>query len=452
MGLRRGQALVVAAVVVWTTAAVIQLWIGPALGHDEACYVTDAQRWWAGEPALFNYRSVGTELLAMPAVAFGWDEVGLRALAAVLGLLVPLGAFALARASFDDRRIAPWTAAVLAGAHPMIVQNAQLLGDLPAAGLVLLGLAIVVRELSRGGGPTWRLAGAAPLFAAAFYVRYGSVTVLAVMAVAAIAIYGRAILSRPLPIVALVVVGAGLLAPHVLHSVRETGSVLGLINEGAQATRLAYLGEGLVTYVTVNPFHYYGFATVPLVLAGLVMALTRSRPARFLGLVAVGQVVALGIRSHAEPRYMFISVALLVILGVAAAVRGFDRLRGQARTAALVAALAAVIACWGIALVKARRVALSRRASLAGLADLGARIAADAGGRPCTVILRTGPQVAYYSGCESYYLSAERPLPSHRRAYVVSVPTYSIDPAAVAAELGTKVGTLGDSVVVIETR
>src|SRR5438093_5935690 len=129
---------------------------------------------WAGEQPVWLYTSVGTEVLALPGVALGGGDAAIRIVATIASLSVPIAAYVLARVAFADRRIAAWTVAILATAHHMVFRNATLLNDLPAAGLILFALAVLIRELSRTDGATWRIVLAGPLFGAAFYVRYGS--------------------------------------------------------------------------------------------------------------------------------------------------------------------------------------------------------------------------------------------------------------------------------------
>src|SRR5687768_15119134 len=134
---RKQRLLLVGAIVVWSSAIIIQLALGLPLGHDEAAYAVDARRLLAGDPPLWIYRSIGVELLALPGVVLGGGETALRIPAATLSLLVPIGGYALARAVYPTHAIAGWVALVLAGGHPMLLRAASLLGDLPSAGALL---------------------------------------------------------------------------------------------------------------------------------------------------------------------------------------------------------------------------------------------------------------------------------------------------------------------------
>ncbi|HEU4729318.1 MAG TPA: glycosyltransferase family 39 protein [Kofleriaceae bacterium] len=417
--------LLVAALLAWAIVATINLVLGPPLGHDEAAFAVVARDDWP----VWLYRSRGVVALARLGIALGGADWQLRLASTIAGLGVVLGVYAVGRAVFDARTGA-WAAAVIATAHPMLLRNAQLLGDLPATAGVLAGIAVLVAELDRPAGPRWRIVLAAPAFAAAFYARYGTAPVIAIAVLAAAALWSRSIRARPLPVLAAAALFALLLVPHALHSLHWTGELLGVLRASAGQPRRAYLGEGLVTYLTANPFAYYGALVAPLMVAGLVgLARTfRRRAPWFLGGVALGQLVALGLASHAQPRYLFIAVALLVVLGVEAA-----GALARPRTA-----LALIGAAWlaaAIALVASNlRIARTRSAILAATAA----ITADRQARPCMILAGLAPQLTWYSRCEGTRVDEMLPdaLAPARARYLVSMPYAPLDGPAFAAAHG----------------
>jgi 4-amino-4-deoxy-L-arabinose transferase-like glycosyltransferase len=418
-----------AAVLAWAIVATMNLLAGPALGHDEAAFAIIAR----GDGQDWLYRSRGVVALARFGLALGGADWQLRIANALLGLGVVLGVYAVGRAAFGARTGA-WAAAVIAGAHPMTARSAELLGDLPATAGILAGLAMIIGELGRPGGPRWRIVLVAPAFAAAFYLRYGSAPVIAIAALAALVLWWRAIVARPLPILAAAALFAGLLVPHVRHSLDETGDVLGVLHWAAGTPRLAYPGEGLVTYLTSNPFSYYGALVAPLMLAALV-GLARSfrrRPPWLLAGVAIGQLLAIGIKSHAQPRYVFIAVALLVVLGV-------ETVRALARPRL---ALALVAAAWlGIAIGTIpydRAIARSRGTITAAASAIRADHQDGHRPGPCVVIAGLVTQLMWYSRCQGTRLDSIEPstlAPDHDR-YAVSTPYTPLDGPAFAAEHG----------------
>ena len=416
-----------ASVVGWAVVAAMNLAAGPPLGHDEAAFAIVAQ----GDPLELLYRSRGVTALARIGLALGGAEWQLRLASAVLGVSVVLAVFAIARAAFDARTGA-WAAAVITGAHPMLHRSAELLGDLPATAGILAGMAALAGELSRPGGPRWRIVLAAPAFAVAFYMRYGSAPVIAVAAVAALALWWRAIWMRPWPVVVMAVVFAVLLVPHGLHSLRATGTLLGVLRWSSGVPRREYWGEGLVTYVTSNPFMYYGALVAPVMIAGLFgLARTfRSRAPWYLASVAVGQLFTIGIASHGQPRYVFVTVSLLVVLGVAtlrAVVLAHGRL---ALTAVGLAWLAVAITAIPLALTISR----SRETIMAAAATIRGHLS----GARCVVVARQAPQLRWYTHCWVVIPPSFEPdyfRPEYDR-YVVSTPYGVLDAATFAAPVG----------------
>jgi len=414
--------LMTAALLAWIAMAVLGLVFGPVLGHDEAAFALAAR---GRAPAgVWLYRSDGTVAIAKLGVLLGGAVWQLRLASAVLGLTVVLGIAAVGRAAFSARTGA-WAAALIAGAHPMVLRAAELLSDLPATGCVLGGIALLVGELDREAGPRWRIVAAAPLFAAAFYVRYGSAPVIAFAIAAAGMMWWRQVVARPLRLVALVGALAVLLVPHLVRSLDATGTMLGIMKVSAGMPRRAYVGEGLVTYLTSNPLVFYGALIAPVAVAGVVgLPWVRRKAPWYLALVALAQLVSLGVQSHGQPRYVFIAISLLVVLGVDRWAR-LDRPR---------IAAALVAASWLGAAIGAVAYFRHLDRERAPIVDAGAVIHAHAAGRPCVAVALIVPQLMWYSGCDvmmSALLVA--PLPADRVRYAVTFTRWPIAIAPIAA-------------------
>ncbi|HLL21529.1 MAG TPA: hypothetical protein VK427_05330, partial [Kofleriaceae bacterium] len=265
-------------------------------------------------------------------------------------------------------------------------------GDVPSAAAVLLGLAVLVHELPREDGARWRVVLAAPAFAFAFYVRYGSVPVIALALGLAPIVWWRAVVARPWRVLAMYAMFAAFLVPHAMHAVARTGNILGVLRDAAGVPHRAHIGEGLVTYLTSNPFTYYGVVLAPCMLVGLLGVIRAPRrPTVFLAIVGVGQLVAIGLTSHGQPRYVFVAVCVLSILGVGALHPDM-----RPRTALAICAIAWVVALvWN---VRAHTVSVRTRASIV----VAARAIEHDRQRPCTVIASSLYQVLWYTRCAGY--------------------------------------------------
>jgi hypothetical protein len=414
-------AWLVTALVLWATAS--------PLGDNEAAYARAAMLQLGGEPPQFHYLSRGMSVVAAPGVLAGGDERSLRTLPVALGVGFVLAAMLLARRAAGPA-VAAWLPAVLAGSLYIAKRSADLLSDLPAAGLVLAGLAVLISELTRPDGPRWRMMLAAPALAAAVYVRYGSVLPIAVIAGVLVAAFPRALLRRPARLAATVGLFLALLVPHAVDAWAVTGSPLGYLLAGGEVLRVQYRGEGLVGLVTASPLTYYGYITTPVMLLGLAsIARPRDRAAVALWLIAVLTVIAIGLTTVAESRYVVVSGTILLILGLDAAQRVARAWPARSRGAALAIAGVAVAASWLAIAVPSLGQAERRRARWAGILETAAVVRGDAAGAPCRVVARHTSQLAWYSRCDAVL---EVPPSDERRLYLVRDGLGDAQPPAAA--------------------
>lgn len=418
--------LLTAALVVWGVVAVIGLVFGPSLGHDEAAFALAARG--QQPPGAWLYRSDGTVAIARIGVALGGAAWQLRLASALLNGVALTAVYALGRAVFTPRTGA-WAAAILAGSHPMVLRSAELLSDLPAMAGILGGIALLAGELDRDDGPRWRIALAAPIFAAAFYLRYGSAPVIAFAIAVAGVLWWRAVLRRPVRALATVGLLALLIVPHLVRSVYATGAPLGILQVSANMPRRAYVGEGLVTYLTSNPFMFYGFLTAPVMVAGVIGVIgTRRKAHLYLAIIALAQILALGLQSHGQPRYVFVATALLVVLGVATLER-HPRPRPHL-------ALGLVAASWLGVVIAAPLYFRHLQDARAPILDAADALRVDSAGRPCAALALIVPQLMWYSPCGVFATGLiAAPLPADRARYAVSFVRWPIDLAHLLAAL-----------------
>jgi 4-amino-4-deoxy-L-arabinose transferase-like glycosyltransferase len=419
-----------AAVLAWTAVAVVSLFLGPPLGHDEAAFAIVAR----GDEVSWLYRSRGVATLARLGLALGGADWQMRLPCMILGLALVPAVYAIGRAAFGATTGA-WAAAVIAGAHPMAVRSAQLLGDVPATAFTLAGMAVIIGELDRAAGPRWRLMLAAPAFAAAFYLRYGSVVAIAIAGLAAAVIWWRAIRARPGPVLATAAALAVLLTPHLIDSMHATGSLLGVLESSAEVPRRAYWGAGVVTYLTSNPFVYYGALVAPLMAAACIGLIRRfrSRAPWFLAITALGQLLVLGIASHAQARYVFTAAALLVVLGVETVRTIGLRRAGLVAVGLAWVGLANAVVPFNLAAADART------AMTAAAAAVGRRGLIDHRSAPgCVVVAAAVPQLTWYTRCQVVPMRWAGPttFAADRDRYIVSTPYAEVDAGALAARYG----------------
>jgi hypothetical protein len=138
--------------------------------------------------------------------------------------------------------------------------------------------------------------------------------------------------------------------------------------------------------------------------------------------IALGQIIALGIESHAQPRYVYCAMILLVVLGVDCVQRLAPV---QLRRAALPLAISAWIGVMVAVPYYTRFLADARSPVVAS----AAAIRQDAGGRPCLVVAKSVTQLMWYTGCREHLLRALDQVPpwmAERIGYVVSWPSAQI--------------------------
>lgn len=348
--------ITLAAFAYWIANAVLRWWTAAPLGHDEARYALDASDLLlTGSATRFHYSAPGMTLVPLPGLLAGGSERALRLLPVLLGVVFLLAVWVFAR-RLRGPRTAAWTLVVLCTSPKLAVHSSELLSDLPSAACLLLGLTVAIGELSRGGGPRWQLTAAAPLFAAAFYLRYGSTAPIAVIGAVLVVMNTATIRRHPWPVIATIVLFAALLLPHVHSSIVSTGSATGILRSSAEIPGAA---AGIAAYLR-DPLYTYGVLIAPVMLIGaLPLRWTKQHVA--LQLVAIGHIALLASTTQAQPRFVYLATVLLVMLGVDVVIAGADRApRAVARAGAACVAVVALALCvrnlvHGVTLYRAMR-------------------------------------------------------------------------------------------------
>lgn len=431
MKLSRLPALIAAAgLVAWIATAAI-IWLGGStLGHDEAQYVLDARDWLAGGEPRWFYLSSGMRFVTAAGLALGHGEVALRFPTFVIGIAFVVTAAALAWRIYGPMTAA-WVICTLAGLRCLMILSAELLSDLPAAAFLLAGTLVLADEVLKRDEPVrWRVVWAAPLFAGAMYLRYASCVPIAIVGLAVLALGWRRIVTAAAPIAATAALFVLLLVPHFVSAMHATGSPFGILLASKGVPGQTWIAQGLATYVTSNPFRYYGMLAPPIMLAGLAApAVVRDRATLLLWIAGVGDIVALGLISHAQPRYICFGIVLLFILGVEV----FRRLIGDRRLLAIAAGAVVAITILLSVRLQTRR-GEYRSAGTGPTLRAAEAIRTDAAGARCLVVGDHYTQLEWYGGCASsawpwdelgkqkiYTVDDETtlPVPTHGTAHVV---------------------------------
>ncbi len=379
---------------------------GGTLGHDESAYAVKAKSWLEGTPdtGWAPHRGTGMSVYGYLVLKAGAVEPGLRMIGLVGVLGLAAGVWALGRLLGNPRVAALAATAVVAGPS-MLRRATEYLSDIPAAALLVWCMVIVWREFGIRDRPSYRLLWLLPFAWTAFYLRYQSILSLALIAVVVLVLWWRKVRERPGPVVAVVLIGIIGLIPHLIEAVDLTGKPWGILTYTGGIAERAYVGQGLVDYANQLPWSLSGLIGPFAILASLVGLVAswkdrdRRRPYLFLLVPAFLQVLALGLLSHGEPRFVFFPLALTFVAAAIAVDSWVSESRR--RWAPSVAIGLAVILIGSLALSAATvRGSVDYRASVnAPMEAAGLAVAADAEGASCGVLTSYGPQVTFYSEC-----------------------------------------------------
>ncbi|GGQ91540.1 hypothetical protein GCM10010251_02450 [Streptomyces aurantiogriseus] len=376
----------------------------PHLGHEEAVYANKARSWADGTPdaGWGPYRPLGLPALGRLALAVHDDVGSLRAVALLLTLLTLTTTYLVAAHWTTPRRAVVVVLLLLSGLG-FLRRVPEFLNDIGTTGLLLIVVFLLTRaqEVRR----SYALPVAAAVAVAAFYLRYGSAGNLLATALAALFAYGpRAWLAQGRRLAAALAVLALGLLPHFVHATQVTGSPLGLILwAGSQANR-TYVGDGLVYYLAIFPYRLAGDLGAVVMTGGMLLAVralrggdggTRAARRVFLGSTSVLVLVVLGLVTDGEPRFVYLPVILLTVLGVEA----LAELTGR-RNRGLLAAVAGLagLTTIGTAHVVAHGAMPGPDRLSRSTVPVAERLATN---DPCLLVTGYEPEMGWYSGCDA---------------------------------------------------
>ena len=385
---------------------------GGPLGHDESVYAVKARSWLDGTPAtgFAIYRPVGMPIVAWLGLQVSESAAVLRVFGAAAALSA-LGVLWVIGRSLFSPAAALLAVGMVAGAPSWLRRVPEFLNDIASTALLLAVMFLIWQHFERPSTSRWLIVLSAPLAAAAFYLRYGVVSALVIVAVVGAVVWRRGLVSSWRQLTATAVALGVLVSPHVVYAVAETGSVIGILTRATDAAGREYFGEGLVSYVRWFPERLAGpilGVLMALAVVNTVVYLIRAAGGRalsqigrgtvFLGSSAILMIIASGLFVHAEERYVFPAILLLAVIGGHLVVETYRRAGGQIRAALLAVGALAIAGVFAITAVLADQSfddVAQRRAVIEAAGD-ALRVAAGPDGQAISTYI---PQITWYSGC-----------------------------------------------------
>ena len=409
--------------------------VAPIFGFDESIYANTARAWLEGTPnsGWSAHRSPGVSFLGLPAVPFR-TEAAFRIVGMLSGVLCVVMAWALGRRLHGPS--AGLIAAVVAASVPeLLLSSSSFLTDVPSAGLVMLVMLVLWREVEERATPSRNLLWVAPIAAAAFYVRYGAALPIMLVGATALLLWHRKLLAAwrlSLSTVGLLLV---LLLPHLVQAALMTGTPWGIARmaQGLAAsgspmtTLLSFLGlvpHGLAGVVAEALMLLALFAGPVLIVRAGGLRVRASRRLAYLLVPAVGQFLLISLVAMTHVRYILLPILLLVVAGSVTAVRLAQPLVAPSRQAfAAVVVAAAIVSGLGSAAVEVRGRTVYAPTQY-DLVDAAHRVRDDAGDASCAMLGYPPPQFTWYSGCATNHfgyppVAGRRPPANATRQYLV---------------------------------
>ncbi|UGY91997.1 glycosyltransferase family 39 protein [Streptomyces gobiensis] len=382
----------------------------PYMGHEEAVYANKARSWLDGTPdaGWGVYRPLGLSALGCLALAIHNDVGALRAVALILALFTLTVTYLTAARWTTPRRAVVVLLLLLSGLG-FLRRMPEFLNDIGSTGLLLIAVYLLTRAQEAQGREGSRALLALPFVVlAAFYLRYGVVGNLVAIALAALIVYGPrawAAHGRHL-VIGLGVLLLGLI-PHFVYATRVADWPLGLVFSATSQANRAFIGDGFLYYLAIFPYRLAGDLGAVVMTAGLVASVaavrrlrrgsprTNDRRQLFLTTSAILIFIVLGFATDGEPRFVYLPVILLMVLGVQALADWAGNWSARLLTA--VAALAAVTV-FGTAQSVAHGAMPGPTHQHASTLPV-ARSLTNNG--PCLLVTGYEPEIGWYSGCDA---------------------------------------------------
>jgi hypothetical protein len=293
-------------------------------------------------------------------------------------------------------------------------------------------------------------------------MRYGSALGLAVIGLFTVIVWARSLVRSWRQIAATAIATLALLVPHFAYAVDQTGSVVGVFRSAS--TSVGGGGGGLGQYVEWLPRHLAGRLGAAVMLAAAIYTVvmvvstvrrplhsaerSEARTVVFLTGVAVTLTIALGLFTHGEPRFVFMPLMAILLVGGQALVRVASRLRSTPRlilSSMLAVVVGLVFSGSVVRMAQGMDRITGQRDVIVGAA---AAVRDDAGGGDCFIRSSYVPQLTWYAICATHTFSS--PAPSSDPAYLVIFengkrqPTGADLDAEIAATEGQPIAVVDD--------
>ncbi|HEX6129454.1 MAG TPA: glycosyltransferase family 39 protein [Candidatus Limnocylindria bacterium] len=384
----------------------------PPFTWDEAVYALTARHWLLGTPdsGWGPHRPLVLSALGVLPMLVGSEEWLFRLIGLAFGVGAVAATWYLARALAGP--VAGLLAAATVAAIPSVGWDAGLLlNDVPATAILVAGTGMLWRIMERPAPIGWSLLWLAPIAAAAFYVRYGSIISIAALGLVAMVIWPSRLAAGWRPVLLSAGLLVVLLLPHAIFASQLTGSPLGIAFTAQSNARPDFPGAALVQYVAWLPGPLMGLVPAALAVLGLAGAAYRlagaaargrwdagARCLALLVLPALIQVAVLGLAVLPQGRYIYFPLVLLAVAGVVVLADGM-RIRGPKvgraiRDVSVFAVAVSLVAAGALVAESAD----TRIARSGWERELGRFIGAMTDG-DCAVLASDVPQVTWYSGC-----------------------------------------------------
>lgn len=287
------------------------------LEWDEAVYLTKARSWIENIPAdTFGiYRPIGMPAFGWLFLKFGDTEKISRMFGVIFGALTLVFIFLLFT-RIANIWIGLGITFLIASSGLFLRQAPQFLNDIPSAGF-LFGTLWLIWTNYETAEKRKSIYFAPFLAALAFYLRYGTVVQLAVIAILTPIALLKKFKNKNgefKHFLRAAVIFIFLMAPYFIYSLDTTGSLFGILKRGQEAAGRAYLGEGLVSYIKWLPQELsgplMGSFTILGIIATFSVLLFKNLRREYEDIVWLGSIGVLsffvtGLLAHAEARYVF---------------------------------------------------------------------------------------------------------------------------------------------------